>query len=102
MVRRRLPLLLARQSERNWRAYRQVSENLRNGARPKGRRPLGHMDDGGNERTGSSSAGTHRISRLWPTLVTTVRLLVESRVMDDSSVERLRERQEAAGNGLRS
>jgi hypothetical protein len=89
------------QMERNWRAYRQGSDNLRNGAYLKGKRWLGHEDDDGNERPSSSPAGNPRISRPWVNFVTTATPLAEPRVMDDSSVERLRERQEAAENGLK-
>jgi hypothetical protein len=102
MVRRRLSVLPVRQSERILRAYRQGRSSLRNGARLKGRRPIGNMDDGGNERPGSSPAGTPRISGPWVNFVTTATPLAEPRVRDDSSVERLRERQEAAGNGLKN
>jgi hypothetical protein len=86
--------------QRNWRAYPQGNSNSKNGAGPKGRRSLGHMYDGGIEWPGRSSAGTSRIARAWANSVTTVKPLAKPRVGDDSSVERLRERQEAAGNGL--
>jgi hypothetical protein len=101
MVRRRLSALPLRDSERNWQAYPQGSDNLRDGACLKGQRALGRVDGGGNERPCSSPAGTPSISRPWVNFVMTAKPLAEPRVRDDSSVERLRERQEAAGNGLK-
>jgi hypothetical protein len=97
MVRRRLSVLPLRESERNWRAYPQGNSNSKNGAGPKGRRSLGHMDDGGNEWPGRSSAGTPRRARAWANSVTTAKPLAEPRVRDDSSVERLGLRRRGQG-----
>jgi hypothetical protein len=100
MVRRRLSVLPTRQSERNWRAYQHGSDNLRDGACLEGERSLGLVDGDGNERPGSSPAGTPRISRPWVNFVTTAKPLAEPRVMDDSSVERLGLRRRAEGSVL--
>jgi hypothetical protein len=51
-------------------------------------RSLGLVDDGGNERPGSSPAGTLRRTRPWANFVTTAKPLAEPRVRNNSSVER--------------